>query len=210
VERVEVIATGKRLGLPLEEIRDLLQVWEDGLCRDVRERLRPMVVDQIAGAERRVAEIDAFVERLRKALAVIDGPTPPGRCGPGCGIGQHQESAAAASVPIELTTRRPEADSEPPIACTLAGGAQADRIEEWRRLLSQADGRKPVDGGLTFRFPAGLAGQVAELAAAEQQCCAFFEFALRLVAGELWFEVRAPDDAAPLLATVFGTGDAAC
>lgn len=210
VERVEVISTGKRLGLPLEEIRDLLQVWEDGLCRDVRERLRPMVVERIAEAERRAAEIDAFIERLRKALAVIDGPTPPGRCGPGCGIGQHQEPAAAAPVPIELTTGRPEVESKPPIACTLTGVQQADRIEEWRRLLSQAVDREPVEGGLAFRFPAGLAGQVADLAAAEQQCCMFFEFTLRLVGGELRLEVRAPDDAAPLLATAFGTGDAAC
>lgn len=63
---------------------------------------------------------------------------------------------------------------------------------------------------LAFRFPAELAGQVAELVAVEQQCCAFFEFTLRLVAGELRFEVRAPEDAAPLLASAFGTGGAVC
>jgi MerR family copper efflux transcriptional regulator len=80
---------------------------------------------------------------------------------------------------------------------------------EWRRLLGQADGREAVDGGLVFRFPAGLAGRVGELAAAEQQCCPFFEFTLRLAAGELRFEVRVPEDAAPLLADLFGTADMA-
>jgi MerR family copper efflux transcriptional regulator len=209
VERIEVITTGKRLGLPLEEIRDLLQVWEDGLCRDVRERLRPMVLNQITDAERRAAEIGAFIERLRKASSVLDGPAPAGRCGPGCGIVPHHDPAAAAPVAVELTTRRRDAEPEPPIACTLAAADQAGPTGEWRRLLGQADGREPVDGGLAFRFPAGLAGRVGELAAAEQQCCPFFEFKLHLAAGALRFEVRAPEDAAALLAGLFGTGDLA-
>ena len=209
VERIEVITTGKRLGLPLEEIRDLLQAWEDGPCRDVRERLRPMVLNQITNAERRAAEIDAFIERLRKASLAIDGPVPPGRCGPGCGIVPHQDPAAAAPVAVELTTRRRDPEPGPPIACTLTAADQADRIEEWRRVLGQAKGREPVDGGLAFRFPAGLAGRVGELAAAEQQCCTFLKFTLHLVEGELRFEVRAPEDATPLLADVFGTGDIA-
>jgi DNA-binding transcriptional MerR regulator len=207
VERIEVITTGKRLGLPLEEIRDLLQAWEDGLCRDVRERLRPMVQNQIASAERRAAETDAFIERLRKASSLIDGPAPPGRCGPGCGIVPHDAAPEAVpAVPVQ-TPRRRDPEPEPPIACTLTAAGQADRIGEWRRLLGQADGREQVDGGLAFRFPAGLAGQVAELAAAEQQCCPFLEFNLHLTAGGLRFEVQVPEGAAPLLADVFGTGD---
>ena len=209
VERIEVITTGKRLGLPLEEIRDLLQVWEDGLCRDVRERLRPMVLNRITDAERRAAEIDAFIERLRKASSILDGPAPAGRCGLGCGIVPHRDPAVADPVAVELTTRRRDAEPEPPIACTLAAADQADRSGEWRRLLGQADDREPVDGGLAVRFPAGLAGRVGELAAAEQQCCPFFEFTLHLAAGELRFEVRVPEDAAPLLADLFGTGEMA-
>jgi DNA-binding transcriptional MerR regulator len=207
VERIQVITTGKRLGLPLEEIRDLLQAWENGLCRGVRERLRPMVQNQIASAERRAAEIDAFIERLRKASSLIDGPAPPGRCGPGCGIVPHEAPSEAAPAAPVLAIRRRDAEPEPPIACTLTAADQADRTGEWRRLLSQADGREPVDGGLAFRFPAGLAGQVAELAAAEQQCCPFLEFNLHLIAGGLRFEVQVPEGAASLLADVFGTGD---
>ncbi len=207
VDRIEVITTGKRLGLPLEEIRDLLQAWEDRLCQDVRDRLRPMVANQIASAERRAAETGAFIERLRKASSLIDGPVPPGRYGPGCGIvPRDAPSEAAPAVPV-LTPRRRDAQPEPPIACTLTAADQADRIGEWRRLLGQADGREQTDGGLAFRFPGALAGQVAELAAAEQQCCPFLEFSLHLIAGGLRFEVRVPEGAAPLLADMSGTGD---
>ena len=208
VQRIEVITTGKRLGLHLDEIRQLLQVWEAGLCRDVRERLRPMVLQRITDAERSAAELDAFIERLRTASSVIDGPVPSGRCGPGCGIVPRQSPAAAAPVATGPTIRR-NAASGPPIACTLAAADQADRVEDWRRLLGKAYGREPADGGLAFRFPAGLAGQVAELAAAEQQCCPFLEFTLYLKPNVLRLEVRVPEDAAPLLADMLGPGGAA-
>ncbi|MEV4602125.1 hypothetical protein AB0K15_32615 [Amycolatopsis sp. NPDC049253] len=102
-------------------------------------------------------------------------------------------------MPVEFNVRRPAA----PIACLLTGGEQAERIGQWRELLTSAE-REPTDEGLLFRLPAELAGRVAELAAAEQQCCAFFGFALRLRRGVLEFEVHAPAEAAPLLADVFG------
>jgi MerR family transcriptional regulator, copper efflux regulator len=206
-KRIQVITTGKGLGLRLEEIRDLLQVWEDGLCRDVRQRLRPMVLNRIADAEQRAAEIDAFIKRLRQASSLIDGPVPSGRCGPGCGIMPDPHPAAIAPPAVELTARRRGVESAPPIACALTADDQASRIGEWRRLLGQAGDSEPVNGGLAFRFPAGLAGQVGELAAAEQQCCPFFEFTLHLAAGELRFEVRVPEHALPLLADVFGTDE---
>lgn len=207
--RIDVITTGKRLGLRLGEIRDLLRAWENGLCRDVRERLRPMVANQITSAERHAAETGAFIERLRKASSVIDGPAPPGRCGPGCGLVPGRDPAATAPAVTGPAARRPDAEPEPPIACTLSATDQAGRAGEWRRLLSQAGTGEQAGGGLVFRFPARLAGRVAELAAAEQECCPFFEFTLLLAAGELRFEVHAPEAAAPLLADLFGTAGTA-
>ena len=219
VARVEVITTGKRLGLGLEDIRDLLMVWEDGLCRDVRERLRPMVLDRITDAERRTAETEAFIERLRQALDVLDGPVPPGRCGPGCGIGELPQPAADPARPAQDHQRTGRSDSgghrdhgqaeqhrrvRLPIACTLTGNEQADRVGEWRRLVDRADDRERIAGGLAFRFPLEMAGEVAALAAAEHQCCPFMEFTLRMADGALRFEVLAPADAAPMLDMVFG------
>lgn len=210
LERLTFITTAKALGLPLEEIRDLLDVWEEGLCTDVRGRLRPMLVARIAEAEQRAAELAAFTDRLRRALVEIDGPPRPGRCEPGCGFLHHDNPPAP--VPVELLPRRPDTPLEPssetaPIACMLAGDDQADRIQQWRRLLGQATGRERVDGGLRIDLPAALAGEVAELAAAEQRCCAFFDFALHLAGPTVRLTVRAPAEAAPLLAEVFGPSD---
>ena len=44
----------------------------------------------------------------------------------------------------------------------------------------------------------------ARITAAEQQCCVFFDFTLRLTDGNLHLEVRAPAEAAPSLSDVFG------
>jgi MerR family transcriptional regulator, copper efflux regulator len=94
--------------------------------------------------------------------------------------------------------------SSQPIICTLTSDARGERVGAWRQLLARADHREPIDGGLRFELPASLAGLTAELAAAEQQCCAFFDFTLHLAGGALHLEVRAPAEAAPLLRNLFG------
>jgi hypothetical protein len=162
-----------------------------------------MVLSQIAGARRQAAEIDAFIERLRQASLAIESPVPPGRCGSGCCAVPGPEPVPAVAAP---RSRRRDASPAPPIVCTLAPAERPGRREDWRRLLGQARASGPIDGGLVFLLPPGLAGQAAELAAAEQQCCAFFEFTLHLAAGELRLEMRAPADALPMLAEVFEAG----
>ncbi len=63
----------------------------------------------------------------------------------------------------------------------------------------------PPDGvRLTFPATPELAAEVAALAAAEQDCCAFFDFTLHLTPTTLELTVRAPDTAEALLADLFG------
>jgi MerR family transcriptional regulator, copper efflux regulator len=143
-------------------------------------------------------ELDAFTDRLRQALAKIDGPPRPGRCDPDCGFLHHEPGPT--SVPTELS-RRPTAETQaPPIACTLTGNDHAERIHQWQQLLAHAQHRESIDRGLRIDLP-------ATLAAAEQQCCAFFDFTLHLSNGNLQLEVRISDEAAPLLTQMFGTLD---
>ena len=94
-------------------------------------------------------------------------------------------------------------DELPPIACTLSGSDQGQRVGEWQQLLAHGTAREPVPDGIRVTLPAGLAGPAAELAAAEQQCCPFFDFRFHLDGRDLHVEVRAPAEAAALLADVF-------
>jgi len=94
-----------------------------------------------------------------------------------------------------------------PVACTLGRQDQAERIQRWRLLLARAQRRDPIPGGVSFALPATLAAETAGLAAAEQRCCAFFAFSLHLADGGLRLEIRAPDEAWPLVADLFGAAD---
>ena len=93
-----------------------------------------------------------------------------------------------------------------PIACTLDATAVPERLAAWRAVIALATDRRPTDAGLRLTFPAadGLAGRLAELARAEQSCCAFLTFSLRLAGHELVLDVGAPPDGRDALLALFG------
>jgi MerR family copper efflux transcriptional regulator len=93
-----------------------------------------------------------------------------------------------------------------PIACTLDASGLDARLADWQRVLDHVAHREPAPGGIRLTFdPDVPVGELAELANAERGCCAFFSFTLRLDADGTTLEVAAPEEAAPLLAEVFGT-----
>ena len=94
-----------------------------------------------------------------------------------------------------------------PIACTLDATAMPDRLDEWRAVLGQATARTAgADGSMRVEFADGVdVGHLATLAAAEQQCCEFFSFALTLDERGIALEVGAPAEAADIVAVLFGS-----
>jgi MerR family transcriptional regulator, copper efflux regulator len=111
------------------------------------------------------------IDRLRRTLDAIDGPAPAGRGGPACGLPHPEPDTAPvtepATEPASIGLGRPaDQAAPPPIACSLTGGDQAERVHRWAELLAGATSRRTVDHGLRFRLPAELAGEVAALAAA--------------------------------------------
>ncbi|ATW50839.1 heavy metal-responsive transcriptional regulator [Streptomyces peucetius] len=210
VERLAFISSAKLLGLALEEIRELLAVREEGVCASVRARMLPLVAARITETDGRIAELRAFSDRLAGVHADLSGPAPEGACGPDCGC--TTTTAAPGPVSVQLSRTRPEPEQEPeawrqaPVACTLGGAELGERTAQWAVLVGKAERREDIPDGLRLIFPAGgdLAGEVAALAAAEQGCCAFFDFTLHLTPTALQLDVRAPESAAGMLADLFG------
>ncbi len=204
VERLGLIGTAKRLGLPLEEIGDLLAVWETGTCAQVKADLRPRITARLAQAAQRAAEIRAFTSGLRGALERVEAlPDRADRCGPGCGLPttpppSHKTQAGPAP-------RRDASDPEgqrwhlAPMACSLPSADQPDRAAAWREATTGA-AISEIEDGMGLTLPVGRAAAIASLAAAEQECCPFLDFRLHLDGPVLHLEVRAPGDAAGLLA----------
>src|SRR6476659_10696349 len=98
---------------------------------------------------------------------------------------------------VASRTEEQPAPDRPAIACTLTAEHIESRVADWHALTSQALRRDAVDGGVRLRFPPGtaLASEVARLAVAEQACCTFFEFTVRIGPRGTELEVRAPAEA---------------
>jgi DNA-binding transcriptional MerR regulator len=219
--RLRFIDRAKQLGLPLEEIRDLVTVWDGGLCAQVQDRLRAHITAKAADVQARIRDLTTFAAELEHAHTELATKSPDGACGDGCGCSVPEPATHTAQL-LELTPtrsarnarRNPEtpftlpelASAQVPVACTLAVGDQLGRLAAWTELLDQVQAREVIDGGLRLRFPPdpALAGRLAELAAQEQACCSFLAFTLRPAGDTVTLDVTAPDDAAGVLADLFG------
>jgi MerR family copper efflux transcriptional regulator len=206
VERLGFITAAKQLGLPLEEITELLNVWTDGSCAQVRDDLRPRLARRIAEAEKQASELAAFTATLHAACEHLDAvPSRPGRCDSQCGFLPSQPAAGAQPGTLHRTREDAQDDQAwrtAPVACTLDGPAMSDRISQWQDLLRDA-GHQPIPDGIRVTIPADRAAHAAGLAAAEQACCPFFDFRLHLTGHRLHLDIRAPAEAAGMITDLF-------
>lgn len=200
VERVRFIGTAKTLGLSLDRIRELIGVWQHGACRDVRDRLRPEVHEQIDHASRCIGELVEFRESLLAAIARLDGlPDRDTPCDPTCSF--------LTSDPKERPKVQPPTgipDTAPPIACSLTATEYADRAARWRAVVAGTTRTRLPDDGIRVHFPTEQAEEIAALVAAESRCCPFFTFSLTFSSSGAVLDAHAPADAAPLLDELFG------
>jgi MerR family transcriptional regulator, copper efflux regulator len=101
--RLAFIARTKQLGCSLEEITDLVDIWDGEPCGPVQKRLHDRVTTRLADAERQIAELTALAEQLRHAAAQLAGPAIDGPCDEGCAC----LALDNALAPVELTTKEP-------------------------------------------------------------------------------------------------------
>ncbi|MUL42537.1 MerR family transcriptional regulator [Streptomonospora sp. PA3] len=203
LRRLELIVTAKRLGLPLDEIAELLDVWRQGACAQVKASLRPRLAARLAAARSREAELAEFTATLRGTLDHLDAlPDSPGPCGPECDLIDLRHPLPQPA-PAENEPER----SSPVIACSLESSADMHaRIDRWRTLLDGAH-REDIADGVRAVLPADRAAETAELAAAEQRCCPFFSFTLHFAHDSVSLDVRAPSDAEAMLDEIFRPHD---
>jgi MerR family transcriptional regulator, copper efflux regulator len=204
VERLAFIGAAKHLGLPLQEIAALLDVWRSGACSQVKADVRPRIAARLCEAEARGAELAAFTASLRAALRHLDAlPDRAGRCDPQCGfLTSPSGSAPSAEMVLSPPPTRPSEAHRwrtAPLACTLDGDQLRERAEQWREVTAGAS-HTAIDDGLRLTLSAERTVALAELAAAEQRCCPFFDFRLHLDGTLVHLEAPAPADAAELLA----------
>ncbi len=198
--RLRFIGRAKQLGCTLEEIADLARLWEAEDCGPVQTRLHELVTATIADAQRRSSELIAFITQLQTTAAHLGGEPVDGPCHTDCACLRDQPNTGGF-VPATLGER-----ADPAIVCTLSAGDVPDRIQNWQGVLGHVAHRdRTPDGGVRLVLDeAAPLDEVTRLAAAEQACCAFFEFAVTIDGRGVALEVRAPDEAHEILEAVFG------
>ncbi len=197
LERLAFIAAAKHLGLALHEIRDLLTVWQDGPCSQVRASLRPMINGRLADAERRAAQLEAFAASLRDALNRLDAlPDRHTSCDPACPFlsGQAIPSLPSQAVPTTVPTLPSQA-----IPATAS-------TNPWRQALNGAS-REPIPGGWRFILPTGRAATLAALAVAEQSRHPGLAISLHLRGPSLRLELTAGPEHDGLIDGLIGSSD---
>jgi MerR family copper efflux transcriptional regulator len=182
LRRLGFIKAGKRLGLSLDEIASVLPLWESGTCAQVKAELRPRVAARLADTSQQSDRMRTFEAFLQAAIAHLDSlPDRTGQCD------------AACELPADTSERWRSA----PISCTLGAGEMPARLAAWHIVLDGAH-RAEIPDGIRLTMPVDRAAAVADLAAAEQQCCPFFDFRLHFDTPDLHLEIRAPQAAAEL------------
>ena len=203
--RLLFITRGKRLGLSLEEIADLLAIWDGTNCDAAQERLSALLAAKRAEIGEQIRELERFADQLVEVEArllmtpAVEGCAPDLAC---CA-----PELPPSPVPVSLTSGRPAemaapADGTPAIACTLTPTEWPARLRAFEALSGHVKTWTRSGTKLRLRFPVRpeVEAQIRELMAREQVCCAFLSFTLKRVENEWWWDIQAPDvQAAPAL-----------
>jgi MerR family copper efflux transcriptional regulator len=84
LSRLAFIARAKQLGCSLEDIADLVGVWDGEACEPVQKRLHDLVTEKLAEAKRQIDELSAFCAQLDHAAGQLTAPAPDGPCSDAC------------------------------------------------------------------------------------------------------------------------------
>jgi DNA-binding transcriptional MerR regulator len=104
LDRLAFIARAKQLGCSLEEITDLVGIWDGERCGPVQRRFHDLVTTKLADTERQIAELTALQAELRHAATQLDAPPTDGPCSAGCAC----MTLERVATPIRLTTKEPK------------------------------------------------------------------------------------------------------
>lgn len=198
--RMVFVTRGKRLGLSLEEIRDLLAIWDGTNCGPTQDRLAGLLAAKQVEVRNQIEELARFADQLAEVEARLGGTAVVDGCAPD--LACCAPDVAPATVRVSLGPGRSAGTPVPAgdplvIACTLTPGERPARLAEFAALAVRLSSWTRTETALRLRFPvrAGVEERLRALTAREQECCAFLSFNLARVGDDWAWDIEAPDDA---------------
>ena len=80
--RLQFVVRSKALGLTLEQIAELLPIWDGVNCGATHERITALVEAKRAEIRERILELERFGEQLDEVRAALEDSPPPAACRP--------------------------------------------------------------------------------------------------------------------------------
>lgn len=105
LSRLAFISRAKQLGCTLEEITDLVGIWDGERCAPVQKRFHDLVTAKLGAVERQIAELTALSGQLHEAAAQLAGPAVDGPCSAGCACAALDRALIAAPAPAPAFAR---------------------------------------------------------------------------------------------------------
>jgi DNA-binding transcriptional MerR regulator len=99
LSRLTFIARAKQLGCSLEEIADLVGIWDGERCGPVQRRFHDLVTAKLSETQRQIDELTALADQLHHAARQLAGPATDGPCSDVCACITLEQ----ASAPVALT-----------------------------------------------------------------------------------------------------------
>lgn len=197
LERLAFIAHARALGLRLDEIGELADLWDADRCGPVQARLRELITAKIADTQGRANALMELSSELSSFVGALATPTPDAPCGVDCGC--HTAPSPSGSSARSLAML-PSAGSD--LACTLEGDDIAGRLVEWQAVAGQATVRSSIDDGIRLTFSSVDLRALADLVAREQACCSFLSFTIGSTPVGATLDISGPPDARPMIAAL--------
>lgn len=194
VARLAFVQRAKGLGIELDDIAELVRLWDGEECRPVQEQLRAKVHAQRAATARRLEELTQLGADLDAVAATIGASAT---CGPECPCVR----PAASETELPMASERMIG-----AACTLGTAELRQRLADWRAVRDRATQLEPIPGGVRLTFAADDPIEpLARLAALESECCAFYTFILRVDGPARQLEISAGVGGEPAVQGLLGT-----
>jgi MerR family transcriptional regulator, copper efflux regulator len=230
LERLRFVGRAKHLGCSLEEISSLLVAYDGGECGPIQEQLRSLVDTKIAESQRQMVELTMLVAELQRSLADLGRHRAKGACNEQCGC-ISQPTGETVNQPISEASNDDEGNrlgrnivggltigrapggviftGSAEIACTLKSSAMPERLSAFQTMFVNVCRRVTLEGGVRLEFDQSIdLSALASLLAAEQQCCAFWAFAITIDKRGVAMEVRGPEGTAAMIDALFGVAAA--
>jgi DNA-binding transcriptional MerR regulator len=80
--RLVFVTQSKRLGLTLEQISDLLPIWDGVNCPATHDQISQLVDAKLAEVRERIDELQAFADQLTQVRDSLRVSPPPAACRP--------------------------------------------------------------------------------------------------------------------------------